>query len=94
MASAQRLTECVASKTSAGIEREKGTDVAEFQPTGAIVVGPRELPTDGRAWVWIDSGSGPGHKISVRHEDLTLSELDDGQGQAAIYNLRTYRCRR
>lgn len=67
--------------------------MAEFQPTGANVVGPRELPKNGQARVWIDSGSGPGHQISVRPEDLTLSELDDGQGRTAIYNLRTYHCR-
>lgn len=50
------------------------------------VVGPRELPKDGPVRVWIDGGSGPGHKIEVRPADLAPSELDDGRGPTAIYD--------
>lgn len=73
-------------------DRAERDDVARFQSTGVLMVGPREPPRQGQVWVWIDSGSGPGHKISVHPGDLTLSELDDGQGRAAIYNLRTHHC--
>ncbi|MCW3820315.1 hypothetical protein ONA91_38385 [Micromonospora sp. DR5-3] len=43
--------------------------------------------------VLIDSGSGSGHKIEVRPEDLAPSELDDGRGSTAIYDLSVYYCR-
>jgi hypothetical protein len=52
-----------------------------------LTVGPRPLPADGWAKVWIDTGSGPGFVRRVRNDRLTLAETDDGDGQSAIYNL-------
>jgi hypothetical protein len=50
-------------------------------------VGPRHLPADGWARVWIDTGSGPGCEQYVRCDRLTLAEIDDGEGDSAIYDL-------
>jgi hypothetical protein len=52
-----------------------------------LTVGPRQLPADGWARVWIDTGSGPGFVRRVRNDRLTLAKSDDGDGQSAIYNL-------
>jgi hypothetical protein len=53
-----------------------------------LTVGPRRLPQDGVARVWIDTGSGPGHVREVPVERLALAESDDGQTDHAIYTLR------
>ena len=52
-----------------------------------LTVGPRELPGDGWAEVWIDTGVGPGYTRRVSTDRLTLSAIDDGQGGNAIYVL-------
>ncbi|MDG4791387.1 hypothetical protein O7626_36765 [Micromonospora sp. WMMD1102] len=67
--------------------------MASFAPTEIPVVGPRELPADGRVRVWTDSGSGHGHEITVCAEHLMLSVLDSGTGETAIYDLRIFYCR-
>ncbi|MEQ4302707.1 hypothetical protein ABNF97_15115 [Plantactinospora sp. B6F1] len=67
--------------------------MASFAPTEIRVVGPRELPADGKVQVWTDSGSGHGHEIRVCTEHLMLSVLDSGDGATAIYDLRVFYCR-
>ncbi|GGN65191.1 hypothetical protein GCM10010112_26210 [Actinoplanes lobatus] len=56
-------------------------------PGTVLVVGPRVLPADGWADVWIDSGSGHGYVRRVPAEQLSLAPLDDGEGESAIYRL-------
>ena len=58
-----------------------------------LAVGPRELPDDGLIQVWVDSGSGSGHEITVPATDLAVAEQDDGRGTSAIYALRVRECR-
>jgi hypothetical protein len=43
-----------------------------------VVVGPRELPSDGHVTVWIDTGSGPGREITVPVNDLDLADVNRG----------------
>ncbi|MBO3736957.1 hypothetical protein [Actinoplanes flavus] len=57
-----------------------------------LVTGPRELPPAGPVTVWIDAGSGPGYARQVWASDLTVSELDDGQGTSAVYALTQVEC--
>ncbi|MEU4163439.1 hypothetical protein [Actinoplanes sp. NPDC026670] len=52
-----------------------------------LTVGPRHLPADGWASVWLDTGSGPGYVRRVRSDRLTLADADDGDGDSAIYHL-------
>lgn len=54
-----------------------------------LAVGPRDLPSSGTILVWVDAGSGGGHKIRVPVERLRLAESDQGEGRAALYHLRT-----
>ncbi|MBW6433448.1 hypothetical protein KZ829_06790 [Actinoplanes hulinensis] len=56
-------------------------------PPPLLAVGPRILPTDGWAEVWIDSGSGFGYVRRVPTDQLALAPLDDGEGENAIYRL-------
>jgi hypothetical protein len=51
------------------------------------VVGPRELNQEW-AEVWIDTGTGPGFVTRVPAAQLTLSSIDNGHGNDAIYELR------
>ncbi|MGX7669968.1 hypothetical protein [Plantactinospora sp. DSM 117369] len=67
--------------------------MATFGPTEILVVGPRELPADGRVRVWVDSGSGSGQNIEVCAEHLMLSVRDTGEGSTAIYDLRVFFCK-
>lgn len=62
--------------------------------TGIVVVGPRELPEEGRVRVWMDSGSGGGSHVEVLPEHLALAECDDGNGTVALYNLTELRSMR
>lgn len=68
--------------------------MAEFRAAEVKVVGPRELPSNGRVRVWMDSGSGPGFEMKVLPEHLTLAESDDGQGAQAVYDLTVFYCDR
>jgi hypothetical protein len=52
-----------------------------------LVVGPRCLTASGEVEVWIDTGSGPGFTAPVPVGHLSLTRLDDGQGDDAIYHL-------
>jgi hypothetical protein len=52
-----------------------------------LTVGPRPLPAVGTAAVWIDTGSGPGYVREVSVSRLALAEVDDGQGDHAVYLL-------
>ncbi|GIF45041.1 hypothetical protein Axi01nite_93520 [Actinoplanes xinjiangensis] len=52
-----------------------------------LTVGPRELPADGWARVWIDTGSGPGFVREVQVDRLALAEIDNGEGPHAYYLL-------
>lgn len=52
------------------------------------VVGPRVLPTDGMAEVWIDGGSGAGYVRRVPAKRLVLDPADDGVGHGATYLLQ------
>ncbi|GIF39413.1 hypothetical protein Axi01nite_37240 [Actinoplanes xinjiangensis] len=56
-----------------------------------MAAGPRALPADGFARVWIDIGSGPGYVREVRCDQLTLAEIDDGRSSGAIYVLHPVR---
>jgi hypothetical protein len=58
-----------------------------------LAVGPRKLPNSGLVQVWVDSGSGSGHQISVPADHLALAEMDDGRGPSAIYALQVRDCR-
>ncbi|GIF04309.1 hypothetical protein Asi03nite_18470 [Actinoplanes siamensis] len=61
---------------------------------GAILaVGPRKLPDHGTVQVWVDSGSGGGHEITVPANHLSVAEMDDGQSETAIYTLQARECR-
>lgn len=58
-----------------------------------LVVGPRELPSEGEVRVWLDTGSRSGYEISVPARDLTVADMDDGKGTSAVYALRERECR-
>nr|GID41957.1 hypothetical protein Aca09nite_84630 [Actinoplanes campanulatus] len=62
--------------------------MAAVTPGPILAVGPRILPTDGFAEVWIDSGSGYGYVRRVRADRLSLAPLDDGTGEHAFFHLR------
>lgn len=51
------------------------------------VAGPRPLPEEGTAVVWIDTGSGPGYQREVDVSQLSLSPIDDGHGPCGYYLL-------
>jgi hypothetical protein len=57
-----------------------------------LVVGPRVLPAEGVAEVWIDCGSGPGYTRRVPVGLLVVASIDNGQGNDAIYCLHPRRC--
>jgi hypothetical protein len=57
------------------------------EPTFQFGVGPRTLPDNGWAEIWIDSGAVHGYKRLVPVVYLTLAADDDGQGEHAVYAL-------
>lgn len=52
-----------------------------------LAVGPRPLPAEGTAVVWIDTGSGPGYQREVAVSQLSLAPVDDGHGPCGYYLL-------
>ena len=65
----------------------RGGRLAGVRRGSILTVGPRVLSEDGWARVWIDTGSGPGYIRMVPAEQLTLAEVDDGEGPYAFYRL-------
>ncbi len=57
-----------------------------------LVMGPKELPPDGRVTVWVDSGSGPGHEVTVPVNDLGVTDGGPADGREAIHVLGDREC--
>ncbi|MEU4160874.1 hypothetical protein [Actinoplanes sp. NPDC026670] len=52
------------------------------------VVGPRQLPESGTVEVWFDTGSRAGVMRPALPSQLVLDPADNGEGTAAIYEIR------
>jgi hypothetical protein len=59
-----------------------------------LAIGPRTLPTTEAVEVWLDAGSGStGQRVMVSVKQLTLSDLDRGEGATALYEYESNYCR-
>lgn len=56
-----------------------------------LAIGPRELPRTETVEVWFDAGSGlTGQRFMVPVKQLTLSDLDRGEGRSALYEYESH----
>ena len=59
-----------------------------------LAIGPRELPRTEAVEVWLDAGRGwTGQRVTVSVKQLTLSDLDRGEGTTALYEYESHYCR-